>query len=156
MTHEEGYSVDLLKLPVGHYDYEFTLDSEYFTTAQYSELPDGQVMVNAAIDVAQHSILLSLTLQGSVKLVCDRCLDLMDYAVDLHKSFRVIFSDDEDDEDTISVSREWARIDLGWLGFEQIIVNLPLVHCHQEGECNPQMQELLLSHLSAGGEQPEE
>ena len=41
------------------------------------------------------------------------------------------------------------QIDLSWLAYELIIVNLPLVHSHQDGGCNPEMDALLQDHLCA-------
>ena len=157
MTQTEGYLVDLLKLPIGKTAYELELDNEYFRSAQYKELPDGNARVEAVFNVTEHSLRLHLKIVGTAVLICDRCLDLMDYPVELEKDFGIVYSDtEEDDDDVISVSKEWAKVDLSWLSFEQIIVNLPLVHSHQDGECNPQMQELLLSHLTTNDGQPEE
>jgi proteasome lid subunit RPN8/RPN11 len=43
---------------------------------------------------------------------------------------------DEDEQST-------DTLDLAWLTYEMIIINLPLVHSHPDGECNPDMQPLL-------------
>lgn len=147
MTENEGYLIDLLRLEQGQSEFQFTLDNQYFQSIDKSEVVEGEVSVKAVLDIAEHTMHLDLDLSGTVTLVCDRCLDLMDYPVELGKSFDVVFSEnDEEDEDVVCVSRAFGKVDAAWLSYEQIIVNLPLVHRHQEGECNPLMEELLLAH----------
>ena len=51
---------------------------------------------------------------------------------------------------------EIGVLDLSWLLYELIEISLPIVHSHQPGECNPQMEELLRSHLCVQPEDPEE
>ena len=148
MTETEGYLIDLIAIPNGQSRFAFELDNEYFGSVEKSEAKSGTVQAVVTADVAPRSISLELQLSGCVQLVCDRCLDLMDYPVDLEKTFQVVLSesDDADDEDTVCVSRAYGKLDIAWLAYEQIIVNLPLVHCHREGECNPLMEELLHAH----------
>ena len=50
---------------------------------------------------------------------------------------------------TMSLNDE---LDLSWLVYEVVSINIPIVHCHQEGECNKQMELLLHDHLC---EEPE-
>ena len=39
------------------------------------------------------------------------------------------------------------ELDLSWLAYEIVSINIPVVHCHQAGECNKQMELLLQDHL---------
>ena len=50
-------------------------------------------------------------------------------------------------EDEWDWDEEPKKVDLSWLAYELIIVNLPLVHSHQDGGCNPEMAALLQDHL---------
>ena len=56
----------------------------------------------------------------------------MNYAVDVEDDILP----DEEDEQT-------DTLDLRWLAYEMITINLPLVHSHPDGECIPDMQNLL-------------
>jgi hypothetical protein len=49
-----------------------------------------------------------------------------------------IFSEDEQNE---------QMVDLSWLAYEIVSINIPIVHSHQPGECNQQMELLLHDHL---------
>ena len=39
------------------------------------------------------------------------------------------------------------QLDLSWLAYEIVSINIPLVHSHQAGECNKHMELLLQDHL---------
>jgi hypothetical protein len=60
-----------------------------------------------------------------------------------------IFSEDEaaPGETEKTVSGRGQNVDLSWLAYEIVSINIPLVHSHQPGGCNPQMDLLLQSHL---------
>ncbi len=142
MGKKEGHIIELNALEIGHYDYRFELDNTYFSTIEKTELLGGKVEVNAQLDLRADDYDLSLTIYGKVQVTCDRCLDPVDIEVD-------------NTEDMAPLLGEVEAIDLDWLAYEQIIVNLPLVHCHPEGGCNPEMAALLQNHLCSTPEEPD-
>jgi hypothetical protein len=46
-------------------------------------------------------------------------------------------------------------VNLSWLAYEIVSINIPIVHSHQPGECNKQMELLLHDHLCAEPEPDE-
>ena len=58
-------------------------------------------------------------------------------------------------EDEWDWDYEPKQVDLSWLAYELIVVNLPLVHSHQDGGCNPEMDALLQDHLCTDVEDEE-
>ena len=152
MLQEENYIVDLQSLGGGEHEYTFTLEGDYLSGQEATELQDGKVDVEAQISVQARETSMKLHVSGVVQLVCDRCLDLMDYYVEINRKFRIRLADDDDDENLICVSPAYGKLDLAWQAYEQIVINLPLVHRHQDGGCNPQMTDLLLTHLASDDE----
>ena len=126
--------VALDSLELGVHVFDFQLDNAYFGEIQNSELLSGEVKVSAQLNLRQYDFDLTMEVKGLVQVTCDRCLDAMDVAIDAQEN-----------------EWEWDEqpklIDLSWLAYELIIVNLPLVHSHQEGGCNPEMDALLQNHL---------
>ena len=122
----------LNELPQGKHHYSFRLDSEYFLEQEKSEIRGGDVAVEADLTLRESDYSLHLKAQGEVQLICDRCLGEMNYAVDVEDDILP----DEEDEQT-------DTLDLRWLAYEMITINLPLVHSHPDGECIPDMQNLL-------------
>ncbi len=134
MTDKKSHIVALDSLELGAHVFDFQLDNAYFSEIENSELLGGEVKVEAHLNLREYDFDLDVTVKGLVQVTCDRCLDTMDVAINAEES------EWEWDE-------EPKLIDLSWLAYELIIVNLPLVHSHQDGGCNPEMDALLQSHL---------
>jgi uncharacterized metal-binding protein YceD (DUF177 family) len=134
MRDKNVHIVQLDQLELGEHLIDFQLDSSYFTAIENSELLGGVVDINARLILHENDFSLDLDIVGQVQVTCDRCLDAMDVDIDIY-------------EEDIELEDETEQIDLAWLAYELIIVNLPLVHSHQDGGCNPQMDALLQSHL---------
>jgi uncharacterized metal-binding protein YceD (DUF177 family) len=134
MMDKKSNIVALDSLELGVHVFDFQLDNAYFGEIENSELLSGEVKVSAQLNLRQYDFDLTMEVKGLVQVTCDRCLDAMDVAIDAQET------DWEWDEQP-------KLIDLSWLAYELIIVNLPLVHSHQEGGCNPEMDALLQNHL---------
>ncbi len=142
MANEKSNIIALDTLGLGVHTFDFQLDNAYFGEIEDSEVLGGLVSVKAQLNLREYDFDLQIGVQGQVQVICDRCLDEMDVEVDAQES--------EWDWD-----EEPKTIDLNWLAYELIIVNLPLVHSHQDGGCNPQMDALLQDHLCTDVEDEE-
>lgn len=142
MSQTQEHIIELDALEIGQHSYTFQLDNRYFSTIEKTELLGGNVTVHAQLDLRVDDYDLTLTIYGTVQVTCDRCLDPMDVVVD-------------NTEDMAPLLEDVQTLDLDWLAYEQIIVNLPLVHCHPEGGCNPEMAALLQNHLCSTPEEPD-
>ena len=134
MIDEKSHIVALDSLELGAHVFDFQLDNAYFGEIENSELLGGEVKVEAHLNLREYDFDLDIAVKGLVQVTCDRCLDEMDVAIDAEEN-----EWEWDDEPKL--------IDLSWLAYELIIVNLPLVHSHQDGGCNPEMDALLQDHL---------
>ena len=126
----------LNELEQGKHHYSYHLCSAYLAAQEKSEITGGEVDVEAELTLRESDFDLHLKAKGDVKLTCDRCLGEMSYAVDVEDDILP----DESDEQT-------DTLDLRWLAYEMITINLPLVHSHPEGACMQDMQKLLQAHL---------
>ena len=126
--------VTLDSMELGTHVFDFQLDNTCFGEIENSELLGGKVEVKATLNVREYDFDLQMGVNGLVQVTCDRCLDEMDVEIDA-------------DECEWEWDEQPKQIDLSWLAYELIIVNLPLVHSHQDGGCNPEMDALLQSHL---------
>ena len=139
---KKSYIVALDSMELGAHVFDFQLDDAYFSEIENSELLGGQVKVEAHLNLREYDFDLDIAVKGLVQVTCDRCVDEMDVAIDV-------------EENEWEWDEEPKLIDLSWLAYELIIVNLPLVHSHQDGGCNPEMDALLQDHLCAEVEEDE-
>lgn len=145
MAEQKPHIIDLATLAVGHYQFDYELDSAYLTGIENTELLGGAIAAKAVLDLRETDFDLVLTVQGKVQVVCDRCLCPMDIPVDVTEKMDL---EDEGEE-----ASRVEHLDLDWLAYELIVVNLPLVHSHQAGGCDPVMDALLQDHLCTEDEE---
>ena len=133
MPIQKPHIIELSKMEMGNYSFDYELDSAYFQSVEESEVLSGNVQAKAELALREQDFDLRIKVSGVVQVTCDRCLDPMDVAVDA--------------EDDMEMDEGTKMLDLEWLAYELVIVNLPLVHSHQAGGCNPMMDALLQDHL---------
>ena len=141
MSEQRHYIIDLSRLPVGTHTFDIALDDEFFGELEKSEILRGSVSAQATLTLREEDYSLRMTVHGTVFVVCDRCLDPMTLEINDEQE---IWSEDEE---ISNLKSQISNLDLSWLAYEIVSINIPIVHCHQPGECNKQMELLLHDHL---------
>lgn len=141
MADNQDYILDLAKLELGEHVFAFTLENDWLRAVEHTELLGGQAAATVRLRLRENDCDLHIAVKGSVRVTCDRCLDPLTLAVNV--------------EDDVEIEEGAKTLDIRWLAYELIIVNLPLVHSHPEGECNPIMDKLLQAHLCSTVEEPD-
>ena len=141
MSEQNHYIVDLKRLPVGTHLFDFQLDSDFFASLEKSEILSGEVAAKAVLNLREKDYRLNIAVQGTVFVVCDRCLDPMPLDINANDEMSASLND--------AAELPNGEIDLSWLAYEIVSINIPIVHSHQPGECNKQMELLLQNHLCA-------
>lgn len=142
MSEKSHYIIDLSRLSIGTHSFDIQLDNDFFASLEKSEILSGQVAAKATLNLREEDYQLSIAVHGTVFVVCDRCLDPM--GIDINASETMSPSDE-----MIATESLNDELDLSWLAYEIVSINIPLVHSHQPGECNKQMELLLHNHLCA-------
>ena len=144
MSEQNHYIVELQRLQLGTHRFDFQLNDAFFASLEKTEILGGKVDCHATLNLREDYYTLTMAVQGTVSVVCDRCLDPVN--IDIHDEQEI-----ENDEDQISnIQSQISNVeslDLSWLAYEIVSINIPLVHSHQPGECNQQMELLLHDHL---------
>ena len=143
MSEKSHYIIDLSRLSIGTHSFDIQLDDAFFSSLEKSEILSGQVAAKATLNLREEDYQISIAVHGTVFVVCDRCLDPM--PIDIDAKDEMIASESLNDEPG-ALNEE---LDLTWLAYEIVSINIPLVHSHQAGECNKQMELLLHDHLCA-------
>lgn len=87
---------------------------------------------------------------------CDRCLDDMDVEIETERMLTVKLGDEYADEgDMMILPYEDAILNVAWIIYEFIVLEVPLTHVHEPGHCNVEMMEALAAHLVTSSEKPD-
>ena len=142
MSQEIGnMTLQLNELAQGKHHFNYVLDDAYLRSIEKSEILGGDIQAEADLVLRESDYSLRIHASGSVELTCDRCLAPMQYSVDVEDDILPEESDEQSD-----------TLDLRWLTYELLTINLPLVHSHPDGECMQDMQQLLQTHLCSAVE----
>jgi len=165
MSEQTHTIIDLKRLPTGTHRFDIQLDNDFFASVEKSEILSGEVSASAVLNLREEDYQLTITVHGTVFVVCDRCLDPMAIEIDANDGMMECSNDEmiecsndgmmecsndgmmECSNDGMMECSNDGSIDLTWLAYEIVSINIPIVHCHQPGECNKQMELLLHDHL---------
>jgi len=148
LREEKTYSIAYKTLTEGTHSYEMTIDKEFFDSIEYSEISDGNVAVNIELTKRISHSELSYSLEGTVKIACDRCLDSIDFPILYEGSILIKTSEPQNDieikKEVLYVQPDDEEIDLAHHLYESIYLSLPFQKVHPDDEkgkstCNKQM-----------------
>ena len=140
MSEQSHYIINLSRLSTGTHSFDIQLNNNFFASLEKTEILSGEVAAKVTLNLREEDYTLNIAVQGTVFVVCDRCLDPMPIEINDEQE---IFSEDEPNDQMVN----GQMIDLSWLAYEIVSINIPIVHSNQPGECNQQMELLLHDHL---------
>jgi len=150
----DSYKVDLKGMSEGTVSYNWHVDDDFFSAVQGPEIQHGQLDVALRVKRTADAYELVFQLDGSVKVLCDRCLGYMDCPISAEHVLRAKLGNEyADDGDLIIVPEEDGVLDVAWNIYEFAALEIPLRHVHAEGVCSQQMTAALESFTVAEEEE---
>ena len=154
----EKYRIDLKGMKENHAHYDFLLDNAFFTAIDSPELQKGKVTVQVDVKKTTQAFELSFNSQGTVVVLCDRCLDEMDQEISSTDKIFVKFGAEYADEgdNLIIVPEDEGDINVAWIMYEYIALAIPMKHVHAPGKCNKTMSGKLNKYLRTSADDMDE
>ena len=127
--------------------FKFEIGDSFFQLFEGSEIERGSLTAEVILDKQPSCMQITVNINGTVDIVCDRCLDNLILPVSTEGELAVRFGKSDnlnsDDDDLILLNPSEGEIDLSQYIYDSINVALPLQRIHQEGQCNPEMMKKL-------------
>lgn len=142
----DQYVIPLQGLEEGDYVYTFEVTDTFFDEFENSEIKKGKL--DAEVILSKHASVITITfnLNGSVELLCDRCLENFNYKVSSSNSLFIKFGlvDNDKNGDIIYISDPEQQINIAQYLYEFAHLNIPIKRIHPENEkgeslCNKEM-----------------
>ena len=145
MEKENAYLIPISGLALGRHSFQYEITDEFFKGMDYSEIQQGRVNVNLDIDREETMLTLTFGIEGNVRVMCDRCADEFDQPIESNQVFYIKLGTEnaEESDDVAVVPADQHDFDLASLIYEFIILSIPMHRVHPEGQCNPEMIEML-------------
>jgi len=150
MCYLEQFDIDLKALTQDVTPLEWGLDDQFFNALEGAQVQEGTLHVSGSIRKTVGFFELLLHTNGTVRIPCDRCLDLMDQPIEADLRLVVkLGSEYQEDDDIITVDESDPTLNTAWFIYESIILAVPIQHVHQPGDCNDAMMRVLSEHSAA-------
>lgn len=140
--------INLRTLAQGRSKHSFKLKKEFFESFGNEDItPDGLVL-EVEVDKSHRRVGAFCEVKGNVVVACDRCMEDLSLEVDIEKDFTIKFTsyaseDEQTDEGIILLESNDGDLDLSQVMYDYIILSLPLIKVHPEGECDPEVMKKL-------------
>lgn len=140
------YSIPLGGLKEGRHTIDFEIDKEFFELFEESEVKEGSLVANIVMDKRSSHLDLAISISGSVRICCDRCLEMFFHPVVCENRLLVKFGKtvEDIDPDILYLPVGENLLDLQQHLYEFILLALPIRRVHpnnEDGEstCDPEM-----------------
>jgi uncharacterized metal-binding protein YceD (DUF177 family) len=160
MENLSAYQINLLNLRKNTLEKDYQIDDQFFAAVESPEVTQGSLKTHLLLKkMADGSFELTLSTKGTVKLICDRCLDEMDQEIDTENTLKIKWGTEySEDDDTLTVSEREGQVDVSSFIYQFIMLDIPIKHVHAPGKCNAEMMDRY-KHLAVrrlDGEEAEE
>ena len=137
MEETKRYTIAYRGLRSGLHDFHFKVDGGLFRAFGSTEIKDGDCDVSVALERGESMLTLDVTVDGSVVVECDRCLEDCNVPIHYEGQLLVKFSDEvhEYDGEVMWLLPMEDEVDLTQYIYESIVLALPYQRVHPDGEC---------------------
>jgi uncharacterized protein len=148
------YDIAFKGLKESVHQFEYELDDRFFDNFENSEVEKGSLKAVVLLTKQTTLMILDFTIEGSVELQCDRCLDLYMQQISSKGKLYIKFGHEEEElsDEIIVISLDEHLINISHYLYEQVILGLPVKHVHPkkskgDNGCNPEMIKKLKEYL---------
>ena len=140
----DSYKIDLKNMRTDVAEYQIALDDAFFEAVEGTLVKSGKADAELKIRESGGAYVFTFHIKGTVHVPCDRCLDDMDVEIETERMLTVKLGDEYADEgDMMILPYEDAILNVAWIIYEFIVLEVPLTHVHEPGHCNVEMMEAL-------------
>jgi uncharacterized protein len=150
----ELFNIPVGGLKAGHHTFDFEIDKKFFEMFEEAEIKEGVLVAVTGIEKGSSHLDLDIKISGTVRICCDRCLEMFDFPLECRNRLLVKFGDAREDSDpeVITIPRDEYDLDLKQYFYEFIYLALPIQRIHPDdaegnSTCDPVMLRKLREHL---------
>ena len=148
---KDDFTIPLSGLASGRNAFLWHVGKAFFGEFDNTDIQDADIRVEAILEKTGKDMFLDLELEGTVKVICDRCLSDLTLSVEASPRFVIRFdpsAPETEGEREVLVPEDPASADLHQVVYDYIYMSLPIQRMHPEGECDPETVRYL-SHDAA-------
>ena len=142
------FKLPLKSMPIGTHEFEYHLGGGFFADMESPDIHDAELSVKLSVIHKSDVYDLRFDIIGKVTLLCDRCLDEMQQAVNTNYHIVVKYGDIycDDSDEVLEIPESENYFNVANLIYDTVSLSIPMVHTHREDECNEAMSKMLRQH----------
>jgi len=112
--------------------FEYKFGDEFFKDYETGFVSGSHFTTTVVINKHETFLEADFSIQGTVRLVCDRSLEEFDESVSLEKEMVFKYGDEQTEltDEIVVIPRDIATLDLGQYVYEFIVLSLPMKRLH--------------------------
>lgn len=113
-----------------------------------ADIHDADLEVKLTVTLNADIYHLEFKIDGTITLICDRCLDDLIMPIDTIYSIDVKYGDEyKDDSDVLlEIPESDNYLNVAYMIYDTVALCVPIKHVHPLGKCNRQMSAMLRKH----------
>ncbi|NJN24936.1 MAG: DUF177 domain-containing protein [Cyclobacteriaceae bacterium] len=153
----KNFDIDISKLNLGRFEYSFQIQDSFFELFDHSILDQGKLEAKVVLEKNSTFINLHFHITGSTRLVCDRSLDVFDYALETENELVLRYGEEDMvlSEEIEIISDKTQTINVANYIYEFISVAIPMKKLHPRYANEPEADQIIYSSEDEHQEEPE-
>lgn len=146
------YKLPLKTMAPGTHTFEYHLSKTFFNNMESEDVHDADLNVNLTVEYKADVYSLNFEIEGIVTLICDRCLDDLEFPIDTTYHINVKYGEDynDDSDDLLVIPESDNYLNVAYMIYDTVALAIPIKHVHPLGKCNRQMSAMLKKHRAGG------
>lgn len=142
------FKLPLKSMTVGVHEFEYRLDKQFFINMESLDIRDADLNVKLSVNHKGDLYDMNFSVSGEVVLLCDRCLDNMQYPIDATYHIVVKYGEDYCDasDELLIIPESDNYLNVAYMIYDTASLAIPIKHVHPKGECNKAMSAMLKKH----------
>jgi len=128
------YQIPYKGLSIGKHEYYFHAKDKFFADMQVETIEGGDLKISLELDRQSRLMQADMKIIGTLKLVCDRCIDEFDFKIDIdHSQIYKYGNAPEKHNDDIKYLGEGSyKLDVSELIMENVLLQIPIRKIHPD------------------------
>jgi len=128
------YQIPYKGLSIGTHEYSFHADDKFFADLQVETIRGGNLEIDFVLDKQSRLMQADIKIIGTLKLVCDRCLDAFDFDIDVdyNQIYKYGNSPENHNDDIKYLGDDSFQLDVSELIMENVLLQIPIRKIHPD------------------------
>jgi uncharacterized protein len=145
LEHSTKYEIQFSGLKLGEYRLEWDIEPLFFKSFGNEEILESELHTTVNLEKKERLMTLIFQITGKVKTLCDRCGDEVWTDTETDNELIVRFGTETDfsNDEVIFLDNSEYKLDVAQFIYEFGLLAVPQKRIHQEGDCNPDLEDFL-------------